>query len=1026
MDPLAVVLLRRTSRVAITAGTADGPADGGAWVAALEADLAGRGWLLRNDLRLAAARLPATVRVQWADWLLATVDELVGADRPMLPLYRSFPDTPRNPEAVYVRRLLTHLFAVPGAPCVLCGRPDEGAPLDPCGHLVCTGCFPPAEFSACPICGRRVAAESHYLPIEPQPQERPLLRRVLPRLPQGRSTTADDEALIDDDDARPRPVAPEAVRIIGLEPAPDRAATDLRDTIVGRPGALGEADRADLKVLVTATAPGDLGWLPEVVPARETLALLIAWALHASALTDDFPIVLAAARERWGTATDVARALWAYSGGDPGLVLPRGESSAFASGPAFDFALGEPPVTVPVVRVRALPRPLRRAVLAHLDSLGVAVAAENMRRHPTVWKRLGEKLHPHEKIVAHPRAAVAFAALRGTRTSPIGALGTAITEACAREPRHLIRTEHPGGTISVTLRTHASLVEQAFTGGDIEAATRLLTERPGDLWRRTDQLLRGGPSTHAAVLAALHKTAARVAPAVLTATSAELHNRNLTVRATPAQLASVTRARAAAQALRTGSGSVARPAATADTFGSLGAALRAAAERLGYHPETAAPPTPSTPTADGPAPHTDAALPDEQALPHGQALPDQPALPHEQGLPDQPALAAVMGMPRRIFFPSGGVVTTWTEPERRKPLPAEAIDAVRALVDTELTRRATRDGNERFDVAVIDAALAEVPAPMRERGASAQFAGWPRGSIRRLPTGNVLRLFLHWQDAGRNRVDLDLSCAFFDSEWRRIGHCDYTNLRFADDAAVHSGDLTSAPPPLGATEYLDLNLEQLTAKGAQFAVPVVLSFNAVPFEALGEAFAGLMLPLPRGRQFDGARVAQRFDLQGNARMLMPMVVDLTDRRLLWTDLTLNGIGYGHSVGRHGDQLGRAAADQWDHFLGGHRTTLLDLTSWHAAAGAGRVLVVHRDETCSEVAPEASAIRAAAAAATGPLPGLPDLTGLRVLAGTSDAADLHRLIPHRPGPGSMALTVTGTPGEAWTAVGAGDLLARLLP
>lgn len=60
---------------------------------------------------------PAAVRVRWADWLLATIDEMAGADRPMLPLHRSFPDSPRDVEAVYVRRLLTHLLAVPGAPC---------------------------------------------------------------------------------------------------------------------------------------------------------------------------------------------------------------------------------------------------------------------------------------------------------------------------------------------------------------------------------------------------------------------------------------------------------------------------------------------------------------------------------------------------------------------------------------------------------------------------------------------------------------------------------------------------------------------------------------------------------------------------------------------------------------------------------------------------------------------------------------------------------------------------------------------
>src|SRR4051812_8591396 len=101
MDPLAAVLLRRQHQVSVPSTGA--PEDGAAWVRALEADLADRGWLLHRDLRDAAAGLRRRDRVQWADWLLAAVDELVGADRTMIPLYRSFPDTPRDPEAVYVR-----------------------------------------------------------------------------------------------------------------------------------------------------------------------------------------------------------------------------------------------------------------------------------------------------------------------------------------------------------------------------------------------------------------------------------------------------------------------------------------------------------------------------------------------------------------------------------------------------------------------------------------------------------------------------------------------------------------------------------------------------------------------------------------------------------------------------------------------------------------------------------------------------------------------------------------------------------
>ncbi|WUR61672.1 hypothetical protein OHS32_09930 [Micromonospora chokoriensis] len=991
MDALAVVLLRRTARVSVV-GSGDAPADGAAWVASLEADLADRGWLLRQDLRAGATRLPPAVRIRWADWLLATVDDLVGADRPLLPLYRSFPNTPQDVEAVYVRRLLTHLFAVPDAPCVLCGRENVGAPLDPCGHLVCPACFPPDQVTGCPVCGRRLSADNTYLTIvEPSSPVRSRPRRA--------GTPNEDADERTDRDAPPLPM-----RIAGLEVDPIGAAIRIRDQLVGQPAALSETDRADLKVLVDATAPGRLDWLPDVVPARETLAQVIAWALHAAALTPGYRDLVAAAARRWSTATDAARTLWAYSGGDPGLVLPRRDDEPPG---AMGHPSREPAVTVPVTRVRALPRPLRRAVLAHLDALGAVIAAEDLRRHPTVWKRLGERLHPYENVAAHPAAAVAFATLRGTRAAVESALGVAMVTSCAREPRHLLLTDHFDGTASVRVRTHASLVEEALAAGDVVEAARLLTERPGELWRRLDHLLRAAgddPAAQAAIEEAARSTVARVAPGVLASAAAQLAGRDDTTRATDAQLAATARARAAAARARASANATTESAVA----GGLGDALRAAALRI---------------RGDGPA-----VL--REVFRSGVRTPT----PAEEPTEDDAAEAAGIvggrpgpGMPRRVFFPRGSVVTTWTEPERRPTLPAAAITGVRELVDGELATRAARLG--RYDVAVLDAALAEVPAPMRERAASTQLAGWPRGSVRALPDAEVLRLFLHWEEPDATRVDLDLSCVFFDQDWQRVGHCDYTQLRFAGDGAIHSGDLISAPAPLGATEYLDLHLTRLVEHGVRYAAPTLLSYNAVPFENLTEAIAGVMLPLRGGEQFDGSRVAQRFDLRGNARMLLPMVVDLRTRRLLWTDLTLNGRGDNHSVGRHGDQLARAAADQWEHFLGGHRPTILDLLAWHAAGRADRILVGHADHTYTEVPADAAAIRAAAVAETGETRQLPDLTGRTVLAGVVDPEALDRLVPRLGATapvasGSTVVTVTGTPDTYWTVLRAADLLGQL--
>jgi hypothetical protein len=58
MDALATVVLRRLGAIALPASAAS-PADGPAWVAALEADLAARGWLLDPSLRRGFAGLDA-------------------------------------------------------------------------------------------------------------------------------------------------------------------------------------------------------------------------------------------------------------------------------------------------------------------------------------------------------------------------------------------------------------------------------------------------------------------------------------------------------------------------------------------------------------------------------------------------------------------------------------------------------------------------------------------------------------------------------------------------------------------------------------------------------------------------------------------------------------------------------------------------------------------------------------------------------------------------------------------------------
>ncbi|MFJ8078185.1 MXAN_6230/SCO0854 family RING domain-containing protein [Streptomyces sp. NPDC096176] len=768
---LAAVLLERRDAVYLPAAVADPAGERGA--ALIEADLADRGYLVAPALRAAFAALDARALGSVGRALLHDIDRALGADRPHEPLLRDFPDsTPHDTYGHYVERVLSVLFQRPEQPCVLCGTVDSVVPVAPCAHLVCGACFDGADFSACPVCERRIDPADPFL--RPRRPRRTLSGRGGP---------------------------PQRLRLLtyGGDFADSQAdAARELDVLLARTGALSPQDADDLDALLDARSRDDLGRLPTTVPGRESKARLVTWLLaEPAALPDTLPVVAGLVN----TATDVLRVLVLRSGGDAGLVeIPR-------------FA--------PVAR------PLRRALLSVLDALDPGQAAQDMRRHRRAWIHAAELLHPFEHTDRFPRAALAFAVLRGTR------LGDDRLSAALRAAAATVDGIDADGP-AVTARGWGGQVEAALADGELATALTLLERRPGELVRRLDHLMRlaaagddkDGP---AAVVAAVERTVARVAPAVV--------------------------------------------------LSALGA-IR-------------------TRTRD----HT-----------------------------------------VRVFFPKGASAKAHVTDDHRDALPHALVRPVVDVLTGEILRRAGRAAP--VATAVVDATLDGVIAPFAERTASRALVTLPRGSELAVPDGRTLRLFLHWMEsADSGRTDLDLSAAMFDADWRHIGVCDYTRLRFATAAAVHSGDLQDAPPPLGASEFVDLDLDRLDAAGVRYVVAVVYSYNNVPFGDLAEAFAGLMLrdgPGNAGPVFEPRSVEQRFDLTGSNRACVPLVLDMQARTMRWLDVVKGVTGTQHAVWRHADALATLAHRLTELFASGARVGLGELAVWQSAARASTVVVRHTD------------------------------------------------------------------------------------
>ncbi|GHC85321.1 hypothetical protein [Streptomyces flavofungini] len=843
-DDLAALLLRRRQSVHVpgasggaeAGGATEGsaPADVRAAVIVLEAELADRGHLLTTPLRRALTALPVRDLVATGTRLLQDVDALLGSDRTHTPLFAGFPHTApyRHARDRYTSVIIDHLAAQPHQPCMACGLTGcRVRALTPCAHLVCECCVETiegccelcCEWYACPVCDSRYDTQG---PTDPW-----ITPATGPDAPRG--------------DGGP------VLRALRLG-APDDTAAELA-ALLARRTPLNPQDHDDLVLLLGRVHPRDAAdRLPPEIPLRESKALVLAPLLDDPATR---PIVARYA----DTATDVLRLLVVRSGGDPDLLeLPR---------------------------LRGLPRPVRRELLALLGTFGLGNLCEDFARYPGAWKRVGEVLHPFEggaRVERHARAALAFAVLRGTRLDDPVLADVLLTEAAHHDDIRLDgdRLHHTGWQ---------GRVEAALARWDTTAATALLRARPGELLRRIDVLL------------------AR-------------------------------------------SGETMLPEA-------IGEALAHALPRAGAGPLLGA---------------------------YGRMK-----------------VRAEPGG-RRVFFPRGRVTQAFAVEDHRPPLPPRVASRAAELIEAEAVRRlaagvgglaggGVRDdrveaggqgdrveaGGRKgrlgadgrtvpaaavatavppYDIAVLDAALGDLPVPFAERASAVSLVSVPRGSSLPLPGDSErLRLFLHWLQPKGVRVDLDLSVALYDDAWRFVGLCDYTQLEYGGGAARHSGDLTSAPAPHGATEYLDLDLPRLAKAGIRYVVPAVLSYNNVPFDELPDAFAGFMAvdPAEQGRvRYDPRTVRQRFDLAGEAALRVPMVVDLRSRRAWWADLTLATGDGNHDVWRYRAVLGRAGHDLVDTFETGGRATLWDLACWTAAArtdgdvlvrGRGHVLWGYRRE-----------------------------------------------------------------------------------
>lgn len=241
----------------------------------------------------------------------------------------------------------------------------------------------------------------------------------------------------------------------------------------------------------------------------------------------------------------------------------------------------------------------------------------------------------------------------------------------------------------------------------------------------------------------------------------------------------------------------------------------------------------------------------------------------------------------RSFFPKGDVAKVFAMRDRRAAIDAATSARIAQACEAALIGRFA--AQPALGRCFVDPALANYLAPLSQRSASKALRTLVRGSRLPMPDAAIVRLFVWWKN-GRSRTDIDLSAAFYDTDFRFVEQLTYYRLK--NWGGYHSGDIVDAPQ--GAAEFIDLDLARLRAGGARFVVASLFSYTSQPYCDLPECFTGWMArsDANSGEPFEPKTVEDRVDIASDAQVCLPFAFDLLRNEVLWMDVALGpGLGW---------------------------------------------------------------------------------------------------------------------------------------
>lgn len=173
----------------------------------------------------------------------------------------------------------------------------------------------------------------------------------------------------------------------------------------------------------------------------------------------------------------------------------------------------------------------------------------------------------------------------------------------------------------------------------------------------------------------------------------------------------------------------------------------------------------------------------------------------------------------------------------------------------------------------------------------AELASYGRGTSFPIPADvKFIRTASYWKQKGTfGSTWFDNGWNFFDSNWKSLGSCCWTNTNFGNGASVFSGDPTNSKTVDGkACQMIDLYPDKLVQQGVRFAIWNVLCYSRIKFKDAEDVFAALQWgeEAQKGKLFEPSRCQLAFPLKGDTFTKYVAYLDLQENKLIYIDANL--------------------------------------------------------------------------------------------------------------------------------------------